>query len=156
MSERWTNTANDKGELSEMLIQSLIETAVKQLRFSYTPYSHFKVGAALLAAEGTIYTGCNIENAAYTPTNCAERTAFFKAVSEGVRDFRAICIVGGMNGVLSGYTAPCGVCRQVMMEFCDPERFRIVLGKGDLSFREYTLKELLPLGFAGDGVERKE
>ena len=113
MSERWTNTANDKGELSEMLIQSLIETAVKQLRFSYTPYSHFKVGAPLLAADGTIYTGCNIENAAYTPTNCAERTAFFKAVSEGVRDFRAICIVGGMNGVLSGYTAPCGVCRQV-------------------------------------------
>ena len=110
MSERWTNTANDKGELSEMLIQSLIETAVKQLRFSYTPYSHFKVGAALLAADGTIYTGCNIENAAYTPTNCAERTAFFKAVSEGVRDFRVICIVGGMNGVLSGYTAPCGVC----------------------------------------------
>ena len=93
MSERWTNTANDKGELSEMLIQSLIETAVKQLRFSYTPYSHFKVGAALLAADGTIYTGCNIENAAYTPTNCAERTAFFKAVSEGVRDFRVICIV---------------------------------------------------------------
>ena len=91
MSERWTNTANDKGELSEMLIQSLIETAVKQLRFSYTPYSHFKVGAALLAADGTIYTGCNIENAAYTPTNCAERTAFFKAVSEGVRDFRKNC-----------------------------------------------------------------
>ncbi len=106
MSERWTNTANDKGELSEMLIQSLIETAVKQLRFSYTPYSHFKVGAALLAADGTIYTGCNIENAAYTPTNCAERTAIFKDVSEGVRDFRAICIVGGMNGVPSGYTAP--------------------------------------------------
>ena len=106
-----------KNELTETLIQKLIKTAAEQLRFSYTPYSHFKVGAALLAADGTIYTGCNIENAAYTPTNCAERTAFFKAVSEGVRDFRVICIVGGMNGVLSGYTAPCGVCRQVMMEF---------------------------------------
>ena len=147
MSERWTNTANDKGELSEMLIQSLIETAVKQLRFSYTPYSHFKVGAALLAADGTIYTGCNIENAAYTPTNCAERTAFFKAVSEGVRDFRAICIVGGMNGVLSGYTAPCGVCRQVMMEFCDPETFRIILAIDKEHYDIYTLKDLLPLGF---------
>ena len=83
-----------KNELAEILIQKLIKTAAEQLRFSYTPYSHFKVGAALLAADGTIYTGCNIENAAYTPTNCAERTAFFKAVSEGVRDFRAICIVG--------------------------------------------------------------
>lgn len=78
MSERWTNTANDKGELSEMLIQSLIETAEKQLRFSYTPYSHFKVGAALLAVGGTIYTGCNIENAAYTPTNCAEKNGFLQ------------------------------------------------------------------------------
>ena len=134
----------------------LIETAIEQLKYSYTPYSGFKVGAALLAKNGTVYTGCNIENAAYTPTNCAERTAFFKAVSEGVKEFDAICIVGGKNGVLTEYAPPCGVCRQVMMEFCDPERFRIVLGKGDLSFREYTLKELLPLGFAGDGVERKE
>ena len=134
----------------------LIETAIEQLKYSYTPYSGFKVGAALLAKNGTVYTGCNIENAAYTPTNCAERTAFFKAVSEGVKEFDAICIVGGKNGVLTEYAPPCGVCRQVMMEFCDPERFRIVLGKGDLSFREYTLKELLPLGFSGDGVERKE
>ena len=145
MSERWTNTANDKGELSEMLIQSLIETAVKQLRFSYTPYSHFKVGAALLAVDGTIYTGCNIENAAYTPTNCAERTAFFKAVSEGVRDFRAICIVGGMNGVLSGYTAPCGVCRQVMMEFAPDLTVICLNGKGES--KRFALKELLPYGF---------
>ena len=134
----------------------LIETAIEQLKYSYTPYSGFKVGAALLAKNGTVYTGCNIENAAYTPTNCAERTAFFKAVSEGVKEFDAICIVGGKDGVLTEYAPPCGVCRQVMMEFCDPERFRIVLGKGDLSFREYTLKELLPLGFSGDGVERKE
>ena len=136
-----------KNELTETLIQKLIKTAAEQLRFSYTPYSHFKVGAALLAADGTIYTGCNIENAAYTPTNCAERTAFFKAVSEGVRDFRVICIVGGMNGVLSGYTAPCGVCRQVMMEFCDPETFQIILAAADGKYKIYRLKELLPEGF---------
>ena len=101
----------------------LIETAIEQLKYSYTPYSGFKVGAALLAKNGTVYTGCNIENAAYTPTNCAERTAFFKAVSEGVKEFDAICIVGGKNGVLTEYAPPCGVCRQVMMEFCDPEEF---------------------------------
>ena len=104
----------------------LIETAIEQLKYSYTPYSGFKVGAALLAKNGTVYTGCNIENAAYTPTNCAERTAFFKAVSEGVKEFDAICIVGGKNGVLTEYAPPCGVCRQVMMEFCDPEEFDYV------------------------------
>ena len=153
MSEQWTNTANGKGELSEMLIQSLIETAVKQLRFSYTPYSHFKVGAALLASDGTIYTGCNIENAAYTPTNCAERTAFFKAVSEGIHDFRAICIVGGMNGVLSGYAAPCGVCRQVMMEFCDPAAFTIILAKSEHEYCMYKLEELFPMGFGPKNLE---
>ena len=135
MSEQWKNTANDKGELSEMIIQSLIKIAVEQLAFSYAPYSHFKVGAALLAENGTVYTGCNIENAAFTPTNCAERTAFFKAVSEGVHDFRAICIVGGMNGVWSSYAAPCGVCRQVMMEFCDPETFRIILAVSDGKYK---------------------
>ena len=141
-----------KNELTGTLIQKLIKTAAEQLRFSYTPYSHFKVGAALLAADGTIYTGCNIENAAYTPTNCAERTAFFKAVSEGVRDFRVICIVGGMNGVLSGYTAPCGVCRQVMMEFCDPETFQIILAAADGKYKIYRLKELLPEGFGPDNL----
>ena len=111
-------------------VKSLIETAVRQLGFSYAPYSHFHVGAALLAEDGTVYTGCNIENAAYTPCNCAERTAFFKAVSEGVRGFRAICIVGGMDGKPDGFTPPCGVCRQVMMEFCDPETFEIILASG--------------------------
>ena len=109
------------------MISKLIETAMEQLKFSYTPYSNFKVGASLLTKNGQIYTGCNIENAAYTPTNCAERTAIFKAVSEGVREFDAICIVGGKAGILTEYTAPCGVCRQVMMEFCDPETFRIIL-----------------------------
>ena len=104
-------------------IEEMIDIAVRQLDFSYTPYSGFKVGAALMTKQGKIYGGCNIENAAYGPTNCAERTAFFKAVSEGVREFRAICIVGGKDGVLTDYAAPCGVCRQVMMEFCDPETF---------------------------------
>ena len=113
--------------LEKSMISKLIETAMEQLKFSYTPYSNFKVGASLLTKNGQIYTGCNIENAAYTPTNCAERTAIFKAVSEGVREFDTICIVGGKDGILTEYTAPCGVCRQVMMEFCDPETFRIIL-----------------------------
>ena len=105
------------------MISKLIEIAMEQLKFSQTPYSNFKVGASLLTKNGQIYTGCNIENAAYTPTNCAERTAIFKALSEGVRGFDTICIVGGKDGILTEYTAPCGVCRQVMMEFCDPETF---------------------------------
>ena len=152
MSEQWINTADDKEELSEMMIQTLIKTAAEQLKFSYTPYSHFKVGAALLAADGAIYTGCNIENAAFTPTNCAERTAFFKAVSEGVHDFQAICIVGGMNGIWSSYAAPCGVCRQVMMEFCHPETFEIILAAADGKYKTYRLKELLPEGFGPDNL----
>lgn len=128
-------------------IQTLIETSIAQLAFSYTPYSHFKVGAALLAKNGMIYTGCNIENAAYTPTNCAERTAFFKAVSEGVREFDAICIVGGKEGVLEDFAPPCGVCRQVMMEFCQPDEFQIILAKGKDDYQIYTLKDLMPQGF---------
>ena len=133
--------------MEQALVEKLIETAIAQLKYSYAPYSHFKVGAALLTAEGKIYTGCNIENAAYTPTNCAERTAFFKAVSEGERSFQAICIVGGKDGVLTGYAAPCGVCRQVMMEFCDPETFQIILATSMEQYEVFTLRELLPLGF---------
>ena len=133
--------------MEEAVIRKLIKTAVRQLSYSYAPYSHFKVGAALLAEHGTIYTGWNIENAAYTPTYCAERTAFFKAVSEGVRTFKAICIAGGMNGELTDYTAPCGVCRQVMMEFCSPEEFEIILAKGEDDYKMYKLKDLMPLGF---------
>lgn len=127
--------------------EELIDTAIAQLKYSYTPYSGFKVGAALLAGDGRIYTGCNIENAAYTPTNCAERTAFFKAVSEGVRNFQAICVVGGKDGILTEYAAPCGVCRQVMMEFCNPETFQVILATGREQYDIYTLKELLPQGF---------
>ena len=133
--------------MTQTQTETLIETAIAQLAFSYTPYSHFKVGAALLAKNGTIYTGCNIENAAYTPTNCAERTAFFKAVSEGVREFDAICIVGGKEGVLVDFAPPCGVCRQVMMEFCQPEEFQIILAKGKDDYQIYTLKDLMPQGF---------
>lgn len=135
--------------------KQLIEISIEQLKYSYTPYSGFKVGAALLAKNGSVYTGCNIENAAYTPTNCAERTAFFKAVSEGVQEFDAICIVGGKDGVLTEYAPPCGVCRQVMMEFCDPETFQIILAIDLEHYDIYTLKELLPLGFGPGNLKEK-
>ncbi len=141
--------------MPETEIQELIGTAIGQLAYSYAPYSSFRVGAALLAQNGRVYTGCNIENAAYGPSNCAERTAFFKAVSEGVRQFRAICVVGGPEERLDAYTPPCGVCRQVMMEFCQPEEFEIILATGIKDYKVYTLKELLPQGF-GPGNLSKE
>jgi len=131
-------------------IQKMIDLAIEQLSFAYAPYSGFQVGAALLTKEGKMYTGCNIENAAYSSTNCAERTAFFKAVSEGERQFQAICIVGGKNGVLTDYTAPCGVCRQVMMEFCNPDSFQIILAKDRETYKIFSLRELLPMGFGPD------
>lgn len=133
--------------MREDQIYALIDAAIGQLERSYAPYSNYKVGAALLAENGTIYTGCNVENSSYSVTNCAERTAFFKAVSEGARTFQAICIVGGMNGQLKEYAPPCGVCRQVMMEFCDPEKFEIILTTGREDYKEYKLIDLLPLGF---------
>ena len=135
-------------------IRELIDTAIAQLSYSYTPYSHFKVGAALLGKNGQIYTGCNIENAAYTPTNCAERTAFFKAVSEGVKEFEAICIVGGPEGKLVDYTPPCGVCRQVMMEFCDPEEFYVIVAVSEEVYQVRRLKELLPEGFGPANLQK--
>ena len=134
-------------------MQQLIREAFSALEYAYVPYSGFKVGAALLTESGKIYTGCNIENAAYTPSNCAERTAFFKAVSEGVLEFDAICVVGGMNKELKEYAAPCGVCRQVMMEFCDPEEFQIILATGKEQYEIFTLKELLPLGFGPNNLK---
>ena len=139
--------------MEQIMVEKLIDTAIEQLKFSYTPYSNFKVGAALLAENGEIYTGCNIENASYTPTNCAERTAFFKAVSEGVHDFQAICIVGGKEGKLTEYTAPCGVCRQVMMEFCNPKTFKIILAIDRENYRIYTLEDMLPQGFGPANLE---
>ena len=146
----------ERGQVDKEQIQELISAAIAQLERAYAPYSHFKVGAALLTEEGRIYTGCNIENAAYTPTNCGERTAFFKAVSEGERSFRAICIVGGMDGVPTDYTAPCGVCRQVMMEFCSPEEFEVILARGAEDYQIYKLKDLLPCGFVPGNLEKRE
>ena len=126
----------------------LMELALEARQKAYTPYSHFKVGAALLGKNGVVYQGCNIENASYTPTNCAERTAFFKAVSEGQYEFDAIAIVGGAEDATElSVCSPCGVCRQVMMEFCNPEAFEVVLGTSKEDYQVYTLKELLPLGF---------
>ncbi len=138
--------------MDERTIKKMIQTAMEQIRFSYAPYSDFKVGASLLSENGDIFTGCNIENAAYSPTNCAERTAFFKAVSQGVRDFQAICIVGGKSGNVTEYITPCGVCRQVMMEFCNPETFQIILAVDEEHYRILTLKELLPLGFGAEDI----
>jgi len=129
--------------------KELVDAAISAREMAYTPYSGFKVGAALLTKDGKIYQGCNIENATYTPTNCAERTAFFKAVSEGEREFLAIAIVGAKSGEsISEICPPCGVCRQVMMEFCKPEDFEIVLAKNPEEWEVYSLLELLPLGFS--------
>ena len=134
-------------KMNEKLIKTMIDLAIDQLQYAYAPYSGFKVGAVLLSENGSFYTGCNIENAAYTPTNCAERTAFFKAVSEGERKFQAICIVGGKGGVPTTYTTPCGVCLQVMMEFCNPEQFKVILAVGQEQYQIVPLKDLLPAGF---------
>ena len=132
--------------------KELIEKALRAREFSYSPYSSYQVGAALLSADGKIYTGCNIENAAYGPTNCAERTAFFKAVSEGVLNFKKIAIVGSPKGEVTQYAFPCGVCRQVMMEFCDYETFRVFLAKSPEEYEVLTLKELLPFGFGPNNL----
>lgn len=137
-------------------IQLLIKNAFEAQEKSYSPYSQFQVGAALMGKNGKIYQGCNIENAAYTPTNCAERTAFFKAVSEGQTEFDAIAIVGGKKGEQGEYCSPCGVCRQVMMEFCNPKEFKIYLAKDRDNlddYIEYTLEEMLPLGFGPENLK---
>ena len=130
--------------------EELIQKAVTQLDYAYAPYSDFKVGAALLCKDGRIFTGCNIENSAFSPTNCAERTAFFKAVSEGERKFRAICIIGGKDISETVCTPPCGVCRQVMAEFCDPKKFKVILASGREKYRILRLEELLPFGFGSE------
>lgn len=138
----------DNNRLSQEGKTKLIRKAIEARRNSYSPYSHYQVGAALLTADGQIVTGCNIENAAYGPSNCAERTAFFKAVSEGIRDFAAIAVVGSPEGEsLSQFAYPCGVCRQVMMEFCEPSRFQVIVAKSEEDYRVMTLAELLPESF---------
>ena len=135
-----------------MTDKELILEAIAARENAYTPYSHFRVGAALEGESGTVYRGCNIENAAYTPSNCAERTAFFKAVSQGERAFKRIAIVAGPEGGKLMHTAPCGVCRQVMMEFCKPESFQILLATSPEQYRTYTLLDLLPEGFGPDNL----
>lgn len=135
--------------LNESEYRRLAKAAVEARKYAYTPYSHFKVGAALLDCSGKVYTGCNIENAAFSPTNCAERTAFFKAVSEGSRDFAAIAVAGGLEGAelpLEECT-PCGVCRQVMMEFCSPDSFQIIMVRSESEYRVCTLRALFPAAF---------
>lgn len=127
--------------------RELIRAALRARELSYSPYSNYRVGAALLTESGKVFTGCNIENAAYTPAVCAERTAFFKAVSEGCREFSAIAIAGSPAGEMSQLSWPCGVCRQVMMEFCDPERFLVIVAISEENYRARRLKELLPEGF---------
>lgn len=134
--------------MTEDQIKELIKIAVAARKNSYSPYSHYQVGAALLATDGQVFPGCNIENAAYTPTNCAERTAFFKAVSVGVRDFTAIAIVGSPEGdEITQSSYPCGVCRQVMMEFCNPEVFQVIVARSLEEYEIRTLKDILPEGF---------
>lgn len=132
--------------------KELMELACKARENAYTPYSNFKVGAALLTKSGKVYCGCNIENATYTPTVCAERTAFFKAISEGEREFEKIAVAGGTGESENDFCAPCGVCRQVMAEFCD-ENFILVLGDKK-SFKKYKLGEILPFAFTRKELEK--
>lgn len=128
--------------------KQLVLEAIKARQFAYAPYSRFTVGAALLSENERVFTGCNIESASYSPSVCAERTAFFKAVSEGERKFRKIAIVGGKAGEpIHHFCPPCGVCRQVMMEFCDPKTFQIILACDEKTMRRFLLEDLLPFGF---------
>ena len=133
-----------------MEAEQLIKAAIEAKGHAYAPYSNFRVGAALLTKGGKVYQGCNIENAAYSPTNCAERTAFFKAVYEGEREFEAIAI----NGDGDDYLFPCGVCRQVMAEFCDPDTFLIYVSKKNGAYQKYTLAELFPGAFTKDDIDK--
>lgn len=139
--------------LTQAKIGELVGKALEARRKSYSPYSHYQVGAALLTGDGQIVTGCNIENAAYGPSNCAERTAFFKAVSEGITDFKAIAIVGSPAGEeITQYAYPCGVCRQVMREFCEPESFQVIVAKSETEYRVDALAELIPESFGPDNL----
>ena len=135
-----------------MTPEALMELAREAMGRAYAPYSGFQVGAALLGESGRVYVGCNVENAAYGPTCCAERTAFFSAVAQGERRFQALAVLGGMGGVVSRPAAPCGVCRQVMAEFCPPD-FPIYMGGPDSQIEKHTLSELLPLAFSGQNLQ---
>lgn len=133
-----------------MEYKELIKEAVAAKEMAYAPYSHFRVGAALLAKSGKVYRGCNIENVAFTPTNCAERTAFFKAVSEGEMEFEAIVVTGDADD----YLYPCGVCRQVMVEFCDLNEFKVIVANTEEDYKVFTLGELMPGAFNADELAK--
>ena len=144
----------ENNEIKEDINEVLVKAAIDATKYAYVPYSNFKVGAAILAENGTIYTGCNIENASYSPTNCAERTAIFKAVSEGVTKFKKIAVVGGPNGNLENYCPPCGVCRQVISEFAD-EDFELILGTSENTYTIYNFfQEVLPLSFTAKELKK--
>ena len=138
--------------LAKELEQKLMSTAIEYRKRSYSPYSGFQVGVAILSADGEIFGGCNIENASFSPTNCAERTALFKAVSEGVKEFTAIAVVGGKAEGALEFCSPCGVCRQALVEFCDPKTFVVYLGTSTEDYKGYLLEELLPYSFTPKNV----
>ena len=132
--------------------KELVKAAFSAMERAYAPYSGYTVGAALLGKSGTLYTGCNVESASYSPTNCAERTAFFKAISEGEREFSKIAIVGGKQGNVTDMFMPCGVCRQALVEFCTPKEFVVYLGTSEEDYKGYLLEELLPYSFTPKNV----
>ena len=134
-----------------MTPEQLLNHAIQARNFAYAPYSGYRVGAALLCADGSVYQGCNIENAAYSPTNCAERTAFFRAVYDGHREFTAIAVCGGKDGVISGSFPPCGVCRQVMREFCADDFIIYMIGAND-TYEAVTLADILPHSFRPEAL----
>ena len=136
--------------------RALMEAAIQARENSYSPYSDYRVGAALLSDTGKVFRGCNVENAAFSPGICAERTAFVKAVSEGEREFRAIAVIGGAAGGPLELAPPCGICRQVMREFCDPAAFKIILAKSETEYKEFTLEELLPVSFGPDNLREPD
>ena len=139
-------------KLSKDIINELIVKATEAREFAYAPYSNFKVGAALLTDKDEIYTGCNIENAAYSPGNCAERTSVFKAVSEGRTSFKAIAIIAGKDEIVD-YTSPCGMCRQVLREFVNPKEFYVIMAKASDDYRMMTLEELFPMSFGPENLD---
>ena len=142
----------DASKINDIPVAELIRSAMEARKKAYAPYSGYMVGAAVLTNELRIYTGCNIENAAYTPTVCAERTAVFKAVSEGWRRFKAIAVVGSPKGDVTQYAFPCGVCRQVMREFADADNFVVIVAKSEQDYQALTLRELLPEGFGPENL----
>lgn len=142
----------DASKINDIPVAELIRSAMEARKKAYAPYSGYMVGAAVLTNELRIYTGCNIENAAYTPTVCAERTAVFKAVSEGWRRFKAIAVVGSPKGGITQYAFPCGVCRQVMREFANADNFVVIVAKSEQDYQALTLRELLPEGFGPENL----